>query len=187
LQPAKKVDMINLKLINTFIICFLFFDCNYTQTKSNRPVAITETTQKTLDRPHYQMNYYSDWSIDSTDKDFDLDSYFSLNTASGSGTISFFIYNTTVDEKKHLDAQIKAHLDKIMKDGNVSLFETWGKYKGHGAIIDGKISGTMRGEVTIFVHSCDTFSFLVAYQLFKSDKERDLPGFHLIEKTFKMK
>jgi hypothetical protein len=167
------------------LICFLFSECNYTDAKSIQPKA--QTPEIFLDRPTYQMKYYSDWSIDSTDKDFDIDSYFSLNPASGNGTVSFFIYNTTLDEKVNVDAQIKAHLENLIKDGHVSLFDTWGNYKGHGATIAGKIQGTFKGEAKIFAHSCDTCAFLFVYTYFNSDKERDMPGFNLIEKTFKTK
>jgi hypothetical protein len=177
------IRVIILSVVLFFVISLLVgvFLAKWHPKNNNTPTQQEEA----LDRPHYQMKYYSDWTIDSTDKDFDLDSYFTLNTASGSGFISFFIFNRIIDEKEHLDAQIKTH-NKLMKDGNVSLFETWGKYKGHGATIDGKFSGAFKGEVKIFVHSCDSCSFLVAYQFFNRDKERDLPGFNLIETTFKI-
>jgi len=144
-------------------------------------------TEINLNRPTYQMKYYSDWRIDSTDTDFDIDNYFTFDTPSGNGTLSFFVFNVAINEQENLDAQIKVHLEKVIKNGTVTKFDTWGKYKGHGAKITGKILGTFKGEVKIFVHSDDKYSFLIAYQIYDSDKQKDLPGLKLIESTFKTK
>ena len=104
----------------TTAICFLFIACNIPTMTDTQTVPIVSTaTEKILDRPTYQRKYYSDWTIDSSDTDFDLDSYFILNTASNNGSTTFFIYNTTIDEQQHLDAQVKAHLDNVIKNGTV--------------------------------------------------------------------
>jgi hypothetical protein len=179
-------SLAQLLLKHTIAVCLLLVACN-TPTVTNGQNKATGVTEILIDRPGYEMKYYSDCTIDSTDQDFDLDSYFTLNTASNNGSISFFIFDTTIDEEEHLNVQIKSQLDGILKNGSVTYFSTWGKYKGRGAKITGKFLGTMEGEFRVFVHSGNGRSFLVASQFFNSDREKDLPGLELIEKSFTTK
>ncbi|HEV7232214.1 MAG TPA: hypothetical protein VGO45_12835 [Bacteroidia bacterium] len=169
------------------LISFFTLACNSSQPPADKAVSPVAEKEVVLERPHYKMNYYTSWTIDSTDTDYDIDSFFSLNTASNNGTICFFIFNEAVDEQTHLDAQIQAHLEKVIKHGEVTKFDSWGKYKGHGALIRGKILGALKGEVCIFVHSGDSCSFLNVSQYYNSDRETDLPGLKLIEKSFTLK
>lgn len=142
---------------------------------------------KKIVREGYTLSYASSMTIDSTDEDFDLDSYFTLNTTSDNGTINFFIFNIGVDENEAVAAQLKAFQENVMKGGTVTRFTSWGNYKGQGAVITGKLMGLFKGEVRIFAHTEKEKAFLMVYQVFDEDKAKDLPGLQLIEKTFKMK
>ncbi len=140
-----------------------------------------------LDRTHYKMNYAGDWKVDSSDKDFDWDSYFTLDSKSASGFISMFIFDTGIDVKNAVDQQIKAHLEKTMKDGSVTLFENWGNYKGKGANIKGELMGSFKGNINIFSYSTDSSGFIAVYQIMDSNSETDLPGIDLIKSSFHLK
>lgn len=163
---------------------FVQFGCNLSTITDK---SLSKRKLKILESQSYQLKHYSDWTIDSNDVDFDIDSYFILNSPSGSGSISFFILNTAVDEQHWLDEQVKNHLEKLIKNGTVSNFETWGNYRGHGATITGKSLGLFKAEAKIFVHSEDSSSFLIVNQILNNDRKQDLPGLKLIESTFKLK
>ena len=185
LAPVQKKTMTRMPIL--FLATVFLFACNSTTNNLETATAVPAPTEITLDRPHYQLKYFSNWTIDSSDTDFNIDNYFTFNSASNGGQVTFFIYNVPIDEQEHIDAQVKAHLDKVLKNGTVSYFNSWGQYKGHGAKIKGKYQGIFNAEVKIFAHSGDTCSFLTASQINDSDREKDLPGLQLIERTFKMK
>ena len=133
------------------------------------------------------MQHYKNWNIDSTDEDYDLDNYFSFNSPSNSGFASFFIFNTEIDEKEHLNEQINEQLKVTIKNGKVSYYNNWGNYKGGGAKINGKILGILKGEIKIFSHSCDSCSFLTLSMIYDSDIDVDKKGLDLMETTFQTK
>lgn len=169
-------------LLIPITLCFLFA-CNLSAKKEGQGSA----KQIKLDRSLYKMNYAGDWSVDSSDKDFDWDSYFTLDSRSGSGFISIFVFNTGIDAKDAVDQQIKAHLAKTMKDGRVTLFDKWGEYKGQGANIKGKLMGSFKGDINIFSYSTDTTGFIAVYQILESESEKDQPGIELIKSSFHLK
>lgn len=165
------------------LLTLAMFSCNL----NDRKASPASSKKITLDRELYKMSYAGDWSVDSSDKDFDWDSYFTLDSRSGSGFISIFVFNTGIDARDAVDQQIKAHLAKTMKDGKVTSFNNWGNYKGEGANIKGKLMGSFKGNINIFSYSSDTSSFLAVYQLLDSDAEKDQPGIDLIKSSFHLK
>ncbi len=134
-----------------------------------------------------QMKYDAKMKVDSSDADFDFDSYFTFNTPSDNGFVSFFIFNVKIDEEQAVKDQVAAMSKEVMKEPTVTKLETWGKYKGHGAVMKGKLMGLMKGEIRIFAYGTDDRSILVVYQVYESDKPLDLPGLELMEKTFTLK
>ncbi|MGG9972191.1 hypothetical protein ACQ33O_10390 [Ferruginibacter sp. SUN002] len=179
------------KFIVLIIIPFLFScsinsneDKNKEENKIEKPIVVKK---RFLARPNYKMEYPDNWTIDSTDSDYDIDTYFSLNSPSNGAFASFMFINTKVDEQEHLDLHIKEQLKVTMKNGTVSYFEKWGDYIGHGATIRGKLLGIFKGDLKIFVHSNDTSSFLILSQLSDEDKLKDEEGLKLIESSFRTK
>lgn len=143
--------------------------------------------KKFLDRPTYKLEYPYKWYIDSTDSDFDIDTYFSLDSPTEGAFTKFIFFNTTIDEKEHLSEQIKEHLKVTIKKGTVTYFDNWGKYNGHGASIKGKFLGVFKGELKLFIHSTDSSSFLIFSQLLDDDKSSDEEGLRIIESSFQFK
>ncbi|MGH2553660.1 MAG: hypothetical protein ACRDEB_08080 [Chitinophagaceae bacterium] len=133
------------------------------------------------------MKYPSHWIIDDSDEDFDIDSFLDIKLPDDRGFIMFFLFDTSIDETEHVESQIKAHLSKSIKKGLVTRFNKWGSFTGTGAKIEGKLTGIFKGEIFIFAHSTDSTSFLTVYLLYDRNREVDLPGFKLIERTFHLK
>src|SRR6185369_434312 len=132
-----------------------------------------------ISRPSYELKYLSTWKIDSSDADFNIDTYFSIDAPVEDGTSVFFIFNVPVNEDNQVKAQVNAHLKKVMKNGTVTYFDHFGKFEGRGALIDGKMMGLWQGKTKIFCHSGDSTSFLVVSQYLVSDSAKVLPGFNL--------
>ena len=164
-----------------------FVSCNNSSDSKQIPAETFVQKKYWLDRPGYLLQYYPNWTIDSTDKDFDLDSFFTLNPPVENGFATFFIYGKSTDEKENVEAQVLAHLRTTMKNGKVIYFEKLGNYTGHGAMIQGKMKGIDSAEIKIFSHSSGSQSFLLVVGYSTIDKAIVSPGIELIENSFKLK
>lgn len=159
---------------------------NALQAKSE-PLQTMAAKNKIISRQGFQVEYPKDWYIDTTDSDFDIDSNFSIDSPSDGSFTNFMIFNTKIDDKEQLDAQIKEHLKTTMKKGTVSYFDKWGEYQGKGATINGKLLGVYKGELKIFAHSTDSGSVLIVSQMLDGDKAKDEEGIKTIETSFRIK
>ncbi len=139
-----------------------------------------------LQRPAYFMEYPYKWTIDSSDTDFDIDSYFTLDSPNNT-FVSFFIFNTSIVEQDHIASQVKEILSKLIKNGKVTYFTNWKNYSGSGANVKGKILGIFNGEINVFAHTGDTLSFLKISQIYDSDREKDEEDLNIVETSFKIK
>lgn len=140
-----------------------------------------------LNTSTYTLKHLKGWTLDTTDEDFDIERYFFLDSPSEDGFISFFIYNTAMDEEELVQNQIDAHLEKSMKGGKVTRFTKWGKFTGKGARIKGKVTGIWNGEIAVFSSSTDSSTFLTVMQVLDSDRGPELKGLKCIEKSFTLK
>ena len=84
------------------------------------------TSEKEINRTNFQVKYYSDWTIDSTDENFDLDSYLTIDSRNN-GFISFFIFSVPFDEKEFVESQIEDRLKENIKKGKVTRFAKLGE------------------------------------------------------------
>lgn len=145
------------------------------------------TKKKFLKRPGYQLEYPYNWTIDSTEKDYDIDAYISIESPSGSSFVTFMLFNSSIDEKEQVEEQIKEHLKVTMKNGEVNRFEKWGAYNGQGATIKGKLLGVFKGELKVFIHATDSSSFLFLSQVQDDVRLIDEESVTLIENSFRLK
>ena len=166
----------NLKRFITFV---LLLSCTV--------INLQAQEKKTIERPAYIMQHFANMTIDSTDEDFNFDSYFTLNTTSDNGTVNFFIFEGPIDVKDAVKRQMDAFLSKVVTNEKVVKYNTWGSYNGEAAVITGTLMKVMDGEVKIFAFSGKKYSFLVVSQILEEDRVKDTPGLKLIESTFKLK
>src|SRR6185436_8277380 len=106
--------------IATIFIALFFFSCYFPDKGNDSPYKITRSTS--ISQPNFNLKYPADWTIDSSDKDYDLNSLFTLRPPSGDGYSLFILYNTPIDEEVHISNQVKDRLNKAMKNGMVSYF-----------------------------------------------------------------
>lgn len=140
-----------------------------------------------IDRSMYSLTYPKSWSLDTKDKDFDLDHEFSID-APESCHVSFFLYDHAQDEKIHVDAQRSAMKERLFKrPPTETTFSTWGAYSGTGVVLHGDMKPAGRGPIRIFAHSEKTRAMVVIEFCFDEDLAKVKPGFDMIASSFKLK
>jgi hypothetical protein len=141
----------------------------------------------TIDRAAYSLNYPSAWTLDKADKDFDLDSYFSIDINEGCHE-SFLLFDVHVEPKGALQAQLDQHLARLFKPGAaVEHFNRWGAYTGEGGTIRGRLKPLGTGTVRLFVHAAARRSVILVEFCFDEDLPAAKPGFAIVEESFRLK
>lgn len=175
-----------MKQFSLLLFLIFLFSCNSVNDNGEKDY-LKAVSRKSINRSKYELQYPSDWKINTADKDFDIDGYFSIEAPEDNALSMFFIFNTSINEEEYLEDQVQAQLNKTLKNGQVLYFDHWGSFTGHGAVIKGKFLGVSGGELKIFCHSNDSASFLTVTQYLNKHEEEVMPGFRLIETSFKLK
>jgi hypothetical protein len=153
---------------------------------SKNPEASGSAT-KSVSQKDFTVQYPISWYVDTLDEDYDADKLFSINTDSGQNYTAFYIFDEAINVDDHINAQIETNKELVMKDGVVSDFSNWGKYKGKGAILSGSFFSTYPGKIKVFAYTTAKKGFLIFQQTYNEDEARNKEGFDLIEKTFELK
>jgi hypothetical protein len=142
----------------------------------------------TIERDSFSVKYPANWTIDKKDKDYDPDALFSIDSPEEGATIMFMIFTMPIDADLMLDEQVKAMKSGLIKKPTaIKDFDTWGKYKGKGKIIEGKILGIFKGYVKLFMYNDGSKSMLVMEQLYDNDAEKFSAGMKAIVDSFTFK
>lgn len=142
---------------------------------------------KDLSGKNYTLQYYADWHIDTLESGFDKDHSFTINAQEEDAFIAFDMIDYPVKEAEILKAKIDQHFNQTITNATVTTFDTWGKYKGKGAVIKGNIMGVMEGKFTIFVHSDANHSFVMSSQILDNDERKYRPNLDLVAQAFQLK
>lgn len=136
--------------------------------------------QKTITRNAFIVRYPGNWKVAMDDEDYDADSNFSIENV-GSSFVHIFVFDEEIDPEETLKSEID-EFRKLLKNPVTTRFAAWGKFKGQGTQMDGKIMG-FKTTVRIFCAAQKPHSLLIVE--FLNDKPEDvLPGFKLIQDTF---
>jgi hypothetical protein len=141
----------------------------------------------TIDRPGYMLRYPSAWKLDTADKDFDLDRWFSIDINDGCHE-SFYFFDSPIEPKTGLQAQVDIHLQDVFKPGaTVERFTRWGAYTGEGALMRGKLRQLDPGTVRVFAVATASRSLHVIEFCFDEDLAAAQPGLALVESSLRLK
>lgn len=162
------------------ILCIVFISCGE---KKKEPAAQqkTSTAKVLLKQPGFQLEHYSDWTIDSTAGGENM---LQLNSPSKNSFASVALFNKGIDEKQYVNDQVKRFVPAIIKDAKVDSF-TIGNYTGYGVKIEGYLEFKPI-ELKIFAGRRDTSSFALMTQLLVSSRATDEPGLQLIQSSFNL-
>ncbi|MEK7269607.1 MAG: hypothetical protein AAB215_01545 [Planctomycetota bacterium] len=137
---------------------------------------------RTLERKGFRLEYPSNWKIDEKDEDYDPDRMFSIESP-GSAFVMIAMVPVKVDPEEHMKGQIDSFANLMGAKPSVARFETYGRYKGKGASLKGKVLGV---PVTVKAFACfaEGATALVVQQVPDEDIGLEKDGLDLIEKSF---
>ena len=136
---------------------------------------------RSLKRARFELRFPTDWAIDTEDPDFDPDHLFSIDSPENA-FVMFFMGSVKTDPSDNVREQVKA-FSRNMDKTAVSDFDSYGKYKGAGAEITGKLLGY---KVTVKAFSCyvEGMTVIVVQQIPEDEGLSAAHGIAMIEKTF---
>jgi hypothetical protein len=142
------------------------------------------SSPKKIVRERFQLQYPANWKIDVDDEDYDPDQMFSIDSP-GSAFVMFIIGTAELDPEEHLQIQIRHH-EKLMGRMSIDRFEKYGRFRGKGATLKGRIMGS-RTTVKLFAFQQGGLSLMIAQQCPDEDLKRVQDGLNLIETSFALK
>lgn len=142
-------------------------------------------TPVVVERPAFRFEHPANWKIDASDKDYDPDHLFTLDTP-GQSFMMFVVAEATVDPKEALETNVTAQ-QKVVKGAVREPFTRWGSFDGAGAVLRGKHLGITPGSVRIFAWQSGGRTFTVVQSTFDEDRDKVSPGFELVARTFRVK
>ena len=133
---------------------------------------------------YFSFKYPGNWKIDTTDPDYDPDTYFSIDApAQGTVIVQFFVPQIT--PQAGADA-IAEKMKKLLLNRTETPFETWGKQKGYGI--------NLRGFLVVGIASIRVFGMgnahatvVIIEMRYDEDERINRPGYDLIAESFKWK
>lgn len=142
---------------------------------------------KILNEQNYSLEYDEDWYLDNYDEEFDPDYYFLISSREQDAFVSMFFYDGPVDAEALLQEKLKQHIGHTISGASQQPMDSWGNYKGKGMELEGKLLGTEKAVLTLFVYSGKQTSFLVVTQVLSADKEKYKNSINLVKNSFKLK
>lgn len=148
--------------------------------------AATVATPTTVDRPSFVFQHAGNWRVDATDKDYDADHSFSVETP-GQSFVMFQIAEGDLEPKAVVETHAALQMAKVIKQATRTSFTKWGAYTGEGALLTGKHLGLTPGTVRIFAFRVGERTYTVVESTYDDDRANVEPGFRLIERSFRVK
>ncbi len=142
---------------------------------------------KTITREKFTVRYPATWYIDKEDEDYDPDAMFSLDAPDDESFVMFHIIEMDIDSDILMSDQIEAFKEDMLKNPEISTFNTWGNLKGKGTLMKGKLAGIYKGYIRIFVYKDDERTLLVLEQSYDKVLELFKKDYDLIANSFKFK
>ena len=135
-------------------------------------------------RARFRFNYPANWTLRNELADeYDPDSYFSIDSPAASYCL-VMVYQVAIDTDSAVEDQLE-YYRKLYTSRREKPFEQWGRFRGAGVELSGKMLGTP-GGVRVFSHSSDDNAFTIV-ECFDQDTYRmTQPGFRLIANTFRI-
>ena len=131
----------------------------------------------------YELSYPRNWRLDEDDPDFDLENYFMIESLD-----SCFVSVSFNHFEEDLDESLQYHVEEyedMMRNPKITEFTKYGSLEGKGKRIEGKAYG-IGMVVDVFTAVQNGMTLSVVEWLYVEDAKDVLPGFELIESSFKL-
>ena len=140
--------------------------------------------KKSVNRPRFRLDYPGNWKLDTSDEDFDPDTYFSFDSP-GNSYVRFIVSPGESDPKVNVDEQHQAFLE-YMPTMTTKTLSGYGQYGGEGLAMSGRFFG-LKTTVNAYSFQHEGLTFIVVEQYTDEDFKMVSPGFSLIEKSLRIK
>jgi hypothetical protein len=137
-----------------------------------------------VQREKFEIQYPSNWKVDTEDEDYDADTMFSIDSP-GSTFVMFVIMPGLVDPDEMVQIQIE-QFRKLVSTMSVTKLERYGSHTGKGAKLTGKTLG-ISTTTRVFSFKQDNMTIMITEQCPDDDRPLAQAGLKLIEKSFKLK
>ena len=138
---------------------------------------------KRIDRLGYSVDYPSNWTIDRSDPEFDLDHYLMLESPGGSYV--WFMFSGAEDPEEAAATQVESYSEG-MRAMKVDDFSEYGNLEGIGKRVSGRYFA-FRVEVNIFCALQGETAVTIIEFAYLEDLPLAKPGFELVRDSFLMK
>lgn len=169
------------------IILLLFLNCKKVQSLFEEEKVPDIANPKIIKQDLFELKYPSNWAYqeDKENKvNLDFKSY--LIESSGNSYIQIFVYGTANDDKACVD-EFRSELEEdLIEAEKIEERDTWGKQKGYGVKLTGKILFLNPGNINIFCFTEKEHTFSIIEFYYDSDYEKIKSGLFLIQSSFKL-
>lgn len=139
---------------------------------------------KEMSNRYFSFKYPGNWKVDTTDPDYDPDTYFDINApAQGSVIVQFF--DPQITPQAGADA-IAEKMKKLLLNRTETPFETWGKQKGYGIQLRGFLVVGI-ASIRVFGLGNDQATVVIIEMRYDEDERNNRRGYNLIAESFKWK
>jgi len=142
-------------------------------------------TLASIKQPNFSLQYPSSWKIDTTARNYDANTNFTLISPKNS-YIQFTILGLADDAQKIVNETVKKLDGPTITSLSKTKLDEWGPHKGVGYHLKGKILGSFPGGIKVFVFTTSRHNVLVVENYFSDELKDVLGDFDTISKNFQM-
>ena len=138
----------------------------------------------TIEREAFRLDYPGNWSVDTTDPDYDPDANFTIEPMFADAVINFWFYVEPLPSRECVDATLD-NMSASYELDSIVVTDNWGAYSGAGYEGTARIEGT-EFYLLMFCSTEQDTPFEVMILSEQEAHETIHPGFEHIEETFRL-
>lgn len=132
------------------------------------------------------FDYPGNWWIDTEDEEYDPNAYVSVEPVHEAFT-RIMLYESEAGPEAEVEVTLESYRESATRWRNEQPFATWGSFRGTGISVDGVIEG-QQFRLRVFVAPVlDGMLLEIQTMWAVSDESSVMPGFDLIEASFRLK
>ena len=176
------------KLCWLLLLTLVFgFNCKRIQSFFEEEKIPSISNPKTIKQDLFELKYPSNWEYqEDKENKVNLDFRSYLIESTGNSYVQIFVYGKEIDNKSCAEEFKSEFEEDLIESEKVEVRDSWGKQKGYGLKLTGKILFLNPGSINIFCFAQGDKTFSVIEFYYESDFERIKPGLFLIQSSFKL-
>lgn len=171
----------------TFFILLILMNCKRIQSYFEEEKIPDISNPKFIKQDTFEVKYPSNWEYQEDKENkgsLDFKSY--LIESTGNSYVQIFFYETAMDNQECVNEFKSEFEDDLIETNKEEIRDAWGKQKGYGIKLSGKILFLNPGNVNIFCFTNGKNSFSIVEFYYDADFEKIKPGLFLIQSSFKL-